>query len=189
MGAELILHRAMTATMAAATFLREMTIMRRILAATFLLLLSSPAFSESISLSVSEALNAQVALAALDGYDKVVKDDRGQEKAVRVPYVLDGKVRMAIAQDLGALKAILAAFQVARIGKINEIGKGEAIKAGSAEENAAGKAISEMLEIKQNVEGTKFSKEDLGLISAANNQIPPTILLNLGPFFLDGANR
>lgn len=140
--------------------------------------------SEQVSMTINEALNAQAALSALDGYDRVVKDERGQEKVVKVPYVLDGKVRIGIAQDLAALRSIAQAFQDARNGKMAEIGRGEGVKPGTPEEAQLNQELVRMLGVKQAIEVVKFTGEELGLLGAASNPIPPTALAGLGPLLL-----
>ena len=142
------------------------------------------ALAEPVSLSVAQALGISGALNALDSHDQVIKDG-SVEKVVKVPYQLSGQVRLAIAQDLTKLKAVVADFQTARNGKIAELAPdGKTIPPGSDLEQKFGRELTEMLGVKQDLDLTKLSVKDLGLESA-NNPIPPSVLSELSPLLLD----
>jgi hypothetical protein len=154
-----------------------------------LVTMSGSAWAEPVSLTLTQVINVTGALSALDGHDQVVKEG-GAEKVVKVSYTLSGAVRLAIARDLTKLKAVIADFQAARAGKIVELSEGGSIKPGSEVEQKLGRELTVMLEQKQNLDLTKLSVADLGLLlpttgSSTPNPIPPTVLSDLGPILAE----
>jgi hypothetical protein len=77
------------------------------------LLLSSVAWAgEPINLTIQQTRELYIALSALDGYDKVVKDG-ANEKIVKTPYVFGGGLRLAIGRNLLAIAPTVQAFDKA----------------------------------------------------------------------------
>lgn len=147
------------------------------------------ASAEPISLTMAQVLDAVNALSALDGHDQVIKDG-AVEKSVHVPYQFSGGARLAIAEDLRKLKAAVSDFQTARNAKIMELTKGGgAIKPGSPEEAELGKTLTDMLAMKKEMNLTRLTRDDLGLMAPSNNPIPPTDIAGLGDLLDAGPSQ
>ncbi len=93
------------------------------------LLLSSPALGAekyTYQLTPNEIGAIGQGLGGLEGYTKIIKDERGQEVAKPLPFAFkDNGVRMTIAQDIANVRAAITVFQAAAKGlsesEINEL--------------------------------------------------------------------
>jgi len=82
----------------------------RLIAALITIGLSAPAFAAEISLPVNDIVAIGNALVSLDGYDRSVKDGT-QDRVIKEPYKFSPGVRLTIARDLTAVKAVVADVQ------------------------------------------------------------------------------
>ena len=133
--------------------------------------------SESLKLTAEEIQAAHAALAALDGYFKVV----GQAP-VRLPYTFTDKVRYAIAKDRRILKRVVDDLEEARVGKIKELDPIDADigKASARIQSQYFDWYRGWLKSEYEVEGLIFF--DVGqLLKDEANPIPGTVIEALEP--------
>src|SRR6266851_3412271 len=135
------------------------------------LLVPLAASADPVKLSIRTALDLGAALAALDGYDKTVKDG-ATERTVRMSYQLSSNVRLAIGRNITKLKEITLAFQKAGRDKRAEVTarEGGDIKPGSAAEIQLNNDLTEMMDADAGpLDLTKFKPEELGLGGGVDN--------------------
>lgn len=91
--------------------------MKRIVLIGLLLLLASPAFAaekHTYQLTPNEIGAIGQGLAGLEGYTKIIKDERGQDVAKIIPFAFkDNGIRLTIAQDIANVRAAITVFQSA----------------------------------------------------------------------------
>lgn len=129
-----------------------------------------------MKLSMEKMIAARVALVALDGYDKIVKDGE-KERAVRELYKLGGGLRLLIAKNINALAKEIETFQRARNELVLECANGEEKvppekRAGFIREERA------LLDVEYDLEIVPIKSNELKL---DQNPIPASVLADLGP--------
>lgn len=129
-----------------------------------------------MKLKFSQAADLLAALAALDGYDRIIKD-AGNERIARELYKL-GPLRLPIAKNIRVLREALEDFQRARNGLVMEAsgGKGEldpkADPAGAAQ---LGLAVQTLLDTEQELALEPLPEAEL----LAAGPVPPSVLASL----------
>lgn len=135
--------------------------------------------AESLSLTLREIINLNAALVALDGYIRIIKDDKG-EKAVTVPYIFGGRTRSKLSQMFVLTKRFADGYVKTRDDIIKEISGGDRINENDHENVKKFNIESnKALDCNIMVEGIMFiSFDDLKL---DDNPIPGSILAALAP--------
>lgn len=134
-----------------------------------------------MKLSIEQIIQVNVGLAALDGYQKIIKDGE-RERIAQELYKLGGGLRLCIAKNKNRIETILTAFQKARNDLIYQYGKGTAVVPDDKAE-AFSKDERPMLEMEHDIE---ISEIDVDQLKLDENPIPGTVLSALMPI-LKGA--
>lgn len=137
--------------------------------------------------TVEQADRILNALAALDGYQKVVKDG-GQDKVVLVAYELSGNTRKLIAKDIDILTPVLRQYGKVRQGLVKQFFNRDVLPASGSEEfqkmaqtdtfKKLTDEVQKQLDAPVDEEVQKISDADLKLDT---NPIPPSVLAALSP--------
>ena len=125
-------------------------------------------------ITIEKARKLIAALGVLDGQKKVVHS-AGRDEIVVVPYKLKPMVRLAIAQNITALKPLDAAFaEASRQVMLGYSVDGQTVPVDRQE--AMGRDIEALLKSVEDVELKTLSEDDFNL---AENDIPVTALAEL----------
>lgn len=143
--------------------------------------LASGLNAESLKLKYAQLAELGSALTALDGAQRVVP--QGEDKPAAVvftAYEFSGKTRLAIARNVGALKAPLQAFEDTRQALLKQVSPGAPEKVAGDPDLVAKFALlwAEATKDPVTVDLTKLSEDELKLDA---NAVPPSILTALLP--------
>lgn len=131
-------------------------------------------------LTISQCLEINAGLAALDHYDAVIRDG-DKDRVVPKQYKL-GAVRITIALNMAALRSVVEATEKARRGIIDEITGGKMPDVGSAEFKEADAKFRAVTESLCNITPGRIRVADLKLGDGPDeNAIPPSALAGLAP--------
>lgn len=132
-------------------------------------------------LTTGDCLQVNAGLAALDRYDRVIKDTSG-EHVVSAQYKLGGTVRFTVAQMMATLKPIVDAFEKARTALITEVSGGKPVQPNSPELDRLNVEYAKMTARPCGVTLPKIKLSDLKLGDGDDqNPIPPSVLSALLP--------
>lgn len=145
-------------------------------------LTSASAGAEPIKLSVDQVAIVYQGLAALDGYDKPVKDGQ-QEHSIKVFYEFGGGLRLSIARDMTKLREVVTVYQAARQAALASVGAIPLGPDGKPDESSAparqfGVEDLKMRSDAQEIELDSIKTDELKL---DKNPIPASILSFLSP--------
>lgn len=128
-----------------------------------------------MKIKLSDASNLLVALCALDGYERIIKDG-ANEKTALDSYKL-GALRLPIAKNVRVLRGALEDFQRARNGLVMEAsgGKGELDPKDTQANVKLGFAVQKLLDTEQELPLEPLPEAEL----LAAGPIPPSVLASL----------
>lgn len=139
--------------------------------------------AESRTLTVRDLVNLHAAL-ALEGHPRIVKDEKGGEKVVIIPYVFGGATRWALSRMLVLTKGYADLFSKTRDALIKELSGGDTIAETDTDKvKAFNVKLNEVLDTKEVVDGIlTVTIADLKL---DENPIATNVLVALTPIIKD----
>jgi len=150
--------------------------MRAVIFALAFLTLAAPASAaDAPSLTVEQVIQIGNGIAALDGYDKIVKDG-ASEKSVHVPYQFGGGLRLLLASDLDKARTVIKRYQDAVQALFSAMQKDGKIPDASLAQYTAEQR--KMLDQPADVQLARIKADELKL---SENPIPSSVLSNLVP--------
>lgn len=129
-----------------------------------------------MKLSIEQMIQINGGLAALDGYQKIIKDGE-RERVAQELYKLGGGLRLSIAKNKNKIEQILTAFQKARNDLVYQYGNGSASVPDDKAE-AFSRDERPMLEMEHDID---ISAIDVDQLKLDENPIPGTVLSALMP--------
>lgn len=133
-------------------------------------------------LTVLAAKTIDINLRAFDGYKKIVPSTNPgvPDQIVIVPYELSGRTRMAIAENLSALKPTIDAFEIANGNLSKSFGKNGA-DVDQKDQEAMAKYIAELTQILKRPVSVNLVKIPLADLNLDHNPVPPSVISALAP--------
>jgi hypothetical protein len=132
-----------------------------------------------MNLSINDMIGLLNGLAQLDGYDKIVVEKKGEERAVRVGFTLSAQTKLAIALNRARLGDIVTKFNEQRNALLKELSAGNDTLSDPVKLTDFRTQEAEMLAHHEAVTLTPISSDDLRLDDENNHNIVPGILVML----------